>query len=47
MSLKGKYCVITGAGSGIGKATALMMAEMGASVALIGRTRSKVVEVKQ
>ena len=46
MSLKGKYCVITGAGSGIGKATALMMAEMGASVALIGRTRSKVVEVK-
>ena len=42
MGLKGKVCVITGGGSGIGKASALMMAEEGAIVVVVGRTYSKV-----
>lgn len=38
MGLAGKVCAITGAGSGIGRATALAMARLGADVVLIGRT---------
>jgi NADP-dependent 3-hydroxy acid dehydrogenase YdfG len=40
----GKIVWITGAGSGIGKAAALMFAEEGAGVALIGRRREKLEE---
>ncbi len=40
----GKIVWITGAGSGIGKAGALMFAEEGAGVALIGRRREKLEE---
>ncbi len=47
MGLKGKVCIVTGGGSGIGRSAALMMAEDGANVALIGRTLSKVDAVKQ
>ena len=46
MGLKGKVCVITGGGSGIGRASALMMAEEGASVVVVGRTYSKVESVR-
>lgn len=46
MSLEGKVCIITGGGSGIGRCTALAMARDGASVALVGRTSSKVDLVK-
>ena len=46
MSLKGKVCIITGGGSGIGRCTALAMARDGASVALVGRTAAKVETVK-
>ena len=35
--LKGKVVIVTGATSGIGRATALLFAEAGASVALVGR----------
>ncbi len=42
MGVRGKVCIITGGGSGIGRGAALMMAEQGAKIALVGRTASKV-----
>ena len=45
MTLDNKTCLITGAGSGIGRATAILFASKGADVRLIGRTLSKVEEV--
>lgn len=41
----GKWCVITGATDGIGKAYALAMAKKGISVVLISRTESKLKDV--
>ena len=41
----GKVVWMTGAGTGIGKAGALMFAQEGAAVALIGRRRDKLDEV--
>ena len=46
MGLEGKVCIITGGGSGIGRATALMMAEEGATVVVVGRTAAKVEAVR-
>ena len=46
MGLNGKVCIITGAGSGIGRATAHRMASEGVKIALVGRTFSKVNQVK-
>ena len=46
MGLKDKVCILTGAGSGIGRSAALMMAAEGAKVILVGRTASKVEDVK-
>ena len=49
--IDGKVAVVTGAGSGIGRETAIQLAKMGAKVALIGRrleTLSKVeMEIKE
>lgn len=42
--LAGKVAVITGAGSGIGKATALLMAQAGAVVVLTSRTEDEIKE---
>jgi retinol dehydrogenase 14 len=39
--MENKVCVITGATSGIGKATALGLAKLGASVVMIGRDRQR------
>lgn len=36
-SLNGKVAIVTGAGTGIGRETALMLAEQGAAVVLVGR----------
>lgn len=46
MSLQNKVCIITGGGSGIGRGAALLMADKGATIVLIGRTLSKIEAVK-
>ncbi len=40
-SMTGKICLVTGATSGIGAATALGLAQTGATVVLLGRNRAK------
>ena len=45
--LKGKIGIITGAGSGIGRACAVALAREGARVALFGRRKERVEEVAQ
>src|SRR6266480_425905 len=40
-SMQGKICVVTGANSGIGKATALELAQMGATVVMVCRDRAR------
>jgi retinol dehydrogenase-14 len=49
--MEGKVCLITGATSGIGKATAVGLADMGASVVIVGRDRGRgeaaVAEIKE
>lgn len=45
--MQGKICLITGATSGIGKATAMGLAAMGATVVLVGRDRVKGEVVQQ
>ncbi len=42
-----KSAIVTGAGSGIGEATAIELAKGGAKVALFGRTESKLVKVAE
>ncbi len=46
MSLRDQVCIITGGGSGIGRGAALVMAEDGAKIALVGRTAAKVDAVR-
>ncbi len=47
MSLAGRVCIITGGGSGIGRATALLLAREGVKLALVGRTASKLEAVRK
>ena len=39
--MNGQVCIVTGAGSGIGEATAVKLAAMGAATVLVGRTQAK------
>jgi NAD(P)-dependent dehydrogenase (short-subunit alcohol dehydrogenase family) len=45
--VRGKVVVVTGASSGIGRATALKLAEAGARVVLVARGEEKLLETKQ
>jgi NAD(P)-dependent dehydrogenase (short-subunit alcohol dehydrogenase family) len=45
MQLSGKVAVVTGAGSGIGEASALLFAKEGAKVGLVGRTAEELEKV--
>jgi len=45
-SMQGKICMVTGANSGIGKATALELAQMGATVVMVCRDRARGEEAK-
>ena len=44
MSLSGKIALVTGAGSGIGKISAIQMAQIGAELVLLGRNEKKLAE---
>ncbi|HET7542105.1 MAG TPA: SDR family oxidoreductase [Polyangiaceae bacterium] len=46
-SLSGRHCVVTGATSGIGRATALALLSAGASVTGLGRSREKLVALAE
>ncbi len=40
-SMQGKVCIITGANSGVGKATAMGLARMGATAVMVCRDQAK------
>src|SRR5260370_34817517 len=46
-SMQGKICMVTGANSGIGKATALALAQMGATVVMGCRDRASAETAKR
>ena len=47
MKFKNKVIVITGASSGIGEASAIEFAKNGANIVLVGRKKSKLIDVEK
>jgi 3-oxoacyl-[acyl-carrier protein] reductase len=47
LSLQGKTILVTGASSGIGKQTAVLLNQLGARVILVGRDRNKLHEINE
>jgi len=47
MEMTGKRVLVTGAGSGIGRATAVLLSELGATVVLVGRDAGKLTKTSQ
>ena len=41
MSIQGKHIIVTGGGSGVGKATAHKLAKGGAKITILGRTEEQ------
>ena len=46
-NMNGKICLVTGATNGIGKATAQALAQMGATVVIVGRDAQKTAQVTE
>ena len=47
INLKNKIALVTGAGKGLGKACAIALAEAGAKVIILSRTKSDLIKVKK
>ena len=47
MRLKGKVCIVTGGGSGIGRATCLLFAREGASLAVADKNEAAAEAVRE
>ena len=46
-NLKNKYALVTGAGKGLGKACAIALAEAGANLIILSRTKADLVKVEK
>ena len=47
INLKNRTALVTGAGKGLGKACAIALAEAGAKVIILSRTKSDLINVKK
>ena len=47
IKLKNKIALVTGAGKGLGKACAIALAEAGAKVIILSRTKSDLIKVRK